>query len=745
MPSRRQFLFTVAATATGALLVGCNRLAEDAPAPRKRRTRPAPGTPLGDFVQVSPDGQVTILARNPEIGQGAKTLLPMLVAEELDVAWDRVWVEFAPVDGKRFGPQFAGGSMATPINWEPMRQVGAAARALLVAAAATRLGVPADSLATEAGEVVHAASKRRLGYGSLVADAAKLPPPDPATLRLKPASAYTILGKSHIGVDTDAILAGEPIFGIDTEVEGLRHAVYVKSPVPGARLLSANLEAARAMPGVEQVFAVEGIAPPAGAQIGLAPGIAPGIAIVGRNWWQVNQARAALDPRWDDGFGAPHDSAVYAARAAELLAGPGKALVQKGDVDAALAAAAKTVEAVYEAPFLAHATLEPQNATARPTADGVELWAPTQFPNEGRDAVAGTLGLPPEKVVVHMRRAGGGFGRRIMNDSMVEAAVIARRANVPVKLLFSREDDTTHDYFRPGNFHRLRAGLDAEGRVTACDIHGVTIARGGNVADGGQIDLNAAPGFSVDNYRLQQSMIETIVPTGWVRAPISNSLAFVHEGFWDELAVAAGRDPLEFRLAHMKARFDSPLAPGTERGEPVYDVRRMAAVLEEVGKRAGWGRKTAAGTGLGVATYFSHRGYFAEVAEVEVAPDGNWRVRKVWVVGDVGSIILNPTTAHAQVEGAVLDGIGQLLSEVRFEKGRPTPVNFDALPLLRLPAAPEVDVHFLLTDNPPTGLGEPALPPVIPAVVNAVHAATGARVRTLPLTPARIQAARTAA
>jgi isoquinoline 1-oxidoreductase beta subunit len=742
MQTRRQMLFTVGTTAAGALLVGCNLLKrEDRPAPRKPRKAPPPGLPLGDFVAISPDGSVRIHAKNPEIGQGVKTLLPMLIAEELDVAWDQVFVEFAPVDAKRFGPQFAGGSLSTPMNWEPMRQVGAAARALLVSAAAARLKADPASLKTEAGHVIDASGKR-IPYGELVADAAKLPPPDPKTLKLKDKADYRILGKSHIGVDTDAILTGEPLFGVDVAVEGLRYAVYVKAPVYGARLKSADLAAAKAMPGVEEVFALDGIAPPKDAQIGLAPGLAPGIAIVGRNWWQVNQARTALNAQWDDGFGAPHDSAVYAAKAAQLLKGRGKPLETTGDVDGALKGAARRVEAVYDAPFLPHLTLEPQNCTVRPTADGLEIWAPTQFPQEGRDLVAATLGLKPEQVIVHMRRSGGGFGRRIMNDPMVEAAAIAQRVKGPVKLLWSREDDVAHDYFRPGNTHRLRAGIDADGKVVAYDVHGVSYSRGGKLVDGGELFLNAQPPFLVPNYRLEQSLIDTIVPTGWLRAPISNALSFVHECFWDELAQAAGRDPLQFRLDHMKARFADPVSkPGPE-GAP-FDVRRMAAVLELVGERSGWGKaRPSAGTGMGVATYFSHLGYFAEVARVKVAADGAWQVEQVWVVGDCGSFILNPTTARAQVEGAVLDGIGQLGQEIRFEKGRAVQANFNDVPMLRISAAPPVDVHFHLTDNPPTGLGEPALPPIIPAVVNAVYAASGARVRTLPLTAERIVAAK---
>ncbi len=749
MTTRRELLLSLGATSAGALVLGfgfatgAGAAARPLP-PASSGRGAADRARLGNYVMITADGSVTLYARNPEMGQGSKTLLPMLIAEELDADWDRVKVEYAPADAKRYEAQYAGGSMSVPDNWEPMRRVGAAARAVLVEAAARRWQADAGALVTERGFVIDRASGRKLGYGELAAEAARLPLPDPKTLTLKAPATFTILGKSHRSVDTSAILDGRPLYGIDTVVPGMKYAVYVKSPVPGARLKRADFAAARSMPGVEQVFAVEGVTPGASEQIGLARGLAPGIAIVGRNWWQVNRARTALAAEWDDAFGAEHDSEAYDARARKLLDGSGETRRQKGQVEQALAGATTVVESVYETPWLPHLTLEPQNCTARPTASGVEIWAPSQFPNDGRELVAATLGLPLDEVTVHMVRCGGGFGRRIMNDYMVEAAVIARRAKAPVKLLWAREDDVAHDYYRPGNYHRLRAGLDGAGRVVAYAVHGVSFSRGGKPVNGGEIGLDAAPGLLVPNFRLEQSLIPTILPTGWLRAPADNSLAFVHESFWDELAVAAKRDPLQFRLDHMRASFAHPIADPTEEGEPPYDVRRAAAVLERVAERSGWGRQsTPKGVGLGVATYFSHRGYVAQVAKVRVRADGDWHVEKIWVVADVGPIILNPTTAHAQVEGAVIEGVGQLTGEIRFERGRAVQANLTDFRLMRMPAAPEVDVHFLLTDNPPTGLGEPALPPALAAVSNAIFAACGARVRALPLTAQKIMAART--
>jgi isoquinoline 1-oxidoreductase beta subunit len=725
--SRRQLLFAASATAAGAFVL---RFGFASPAEAAE-----PGAAkLGDYVEIAADGTVTLRAPNADIGQGVKTVLPMAIAEELDCDWDSVKVEYSAADDTRYGPQQVGGSLTVPTSYEPMRRVGATARAMIVAAAATRLGVAPATLTTSRGEVRHAASGRSLTYGALAADAAKLSPPDAKTLKLKDPKDFVILGTSRRSVDMHAILHGEPLFGIDMTLPDMQYAIYVKSPVNGAKLKSADLAAARAMPGVTQVITLEGVAPPADGQIGLAPGYAPGIAIVGRNWWLVKQAAAALKAEWDDGFGAAHGSADYAAQAKALLQKPAPVIDHKGDADAALAAAAKVVEADYVTPYLPHLALEPQNTTARPTADGVEVWAPTQFPNDGRDLIAKTLGLPKAAVTVHICRSGGGFGRRIMVDQMVEAAAIARAAKVPVKLLYAREEDIAHDFYRPGNFHRLRAGIDGSGVVTAYMARAVSYSRGGKLADGCEINLEQQPAVMATNWRLEQALIPTILATGWLRAPSDNTLAFVHQSFWDELAHAAGRDPVEFRLTHMRAHAADPLLPTAQDGEPQLDIKRMIPVLEKVAARAGWGRESLPkGVGMGVGCYFSHRGYFAEIARVRMVGDSDFRVEKVWAVGDVGSIILNPTTARAQAEGAIHEGIAQLRNEATFARGSVVQSNFSDFNLLRMPDSPEIDIDFHLTDNPVTGLGEPALPPVIPAVTNAIFAASGKRVRSLPV------------
>jgi isoquinoline 1-oxidoreductase beta subunit len=602
---------------------------------------------------------------------------------------------------------------------------------MFVEAAARTLDVPAGELTVQKAVVVHAKSGRKLTYGQLCTKAAGIPVPDLKTVTLKDPKTFTIIGKAHGGVDSPKIVHGQPIFGIDTVVPGMRYAVLARPPVYGAKLKSANLDAVEKLPGVTHVFTVPGT--------GDLHGLRDSVAIVATSWWLAKSARDQLEIVWDDAVGLPHDSAAYRAQAETLLKTNGTPQRTRGDINTGMAKAKKTVEALYEVPFIPHVTLEPQNCTVAPTKDGgLEIWAPSQVPGGGKSLVAATLGIPEDKIAVHMVRAGGGFGRRLENDYMVEAAYVAKTAGCPVKLVWSREDDIGYDYFRPGHVHKLKAGLDADGHIDAYYAHGVTYTRGGQVAQGAGIGPHDLPLMISDHFALEQSTIETTVPTGYLRAPSSNGLAFVHESFLDEIAHAAGKDPLAYRLTLL----DYAMAhPTTEKHW--YDLTRARAVLATLAERCGWAGHgdLPKGTGLGVATYFSHQGYFAEAAKVRVAADGTWRVLKVWAVGDVGSVIVNPSAAENQVQGAIIDGIGSLRHEITFDKGRPVQSNFTELPMMRMSDAPHIDVHFLLSDNPPTGLGEPALPPVLPAVCNAIFAAAGVRVRKLPLAPEALKRA----
>jgi isoquinoline 1-oxidoreductase beta subunit len=468
-------------------------------------------------------------------------------------------------------------------------------------------------------------------------------------------------------------------------------------------------------------------------------GLLPGVAVVGDSWWAARKGRAKLNAKWADHPTAQQSSAGFAKRAAELAAGaPQMVTRHDGDVDAALKGAAKTVKAAYAYPFLAHVPMEPQNCTAEFGKDGkLEIWAPTQNPEAGRQLVARTLGLKPDDITIHMTRCGGGFGRRLSNDYMVEAAWIAREAKAPVKLLWTREDDVRHDFYRPAGFHFFEGGVDANGDLVAWKNHFVTFGESPDKpASSAGLSASEFPARFIPNYQLGISTMPLGVPTGPLRAPGSNGLAFVMQCYIDELAEAANADPVAFRL---KLLGDQKMVG---EGGGAYNAERMRGVVKAVAEMSGWGKtKLPPRTGMGVAFHFSHMGYFAEVVRARVAADGTVKPEKVWVAADVGRQIVNPSGAMNQVQGAAIDGLSHaLFQKVTIENGATTQANFNTYPLLRMADAPQVEVRFLKTDYPPTGLGEPALPPALPALANAIHAATGVRIRELPIDKSLLKA-----
>lgn len=689
------------------------------------------GGMLNAFVTINPDNTITIIGKNPEIGQGIKTMLPMLIAEELDADWDQVRIQQGDTDAARYGPQLAGGSFATPMNWIPMRQVGAAARQMLLAAAAQTWGVEASSLTTEPGAVIHAASGRRASYGSLASVAAGMPVPDLAQVPLKDAASFRIIGRAIGGIDSPRIVKGEPIFGVDTQLPGMVYAAYERSPVYGARLVSADVAAAKAQPGVIDAFTIQGN--------GKADELVDGVAVIASNWWLANRARSALNVQWDKGEWANHSTASYTAQAAEAWASgtPQEVLNNKGDFAAAAASAAKVVEAEYAYPFLAHVAMEPMNCTALMHADGrMEMWAPSQTPQGGLAVVANYLGLPQDKVTVHITRMGGGFGRRLTNDYMVQVAAIAKQMpGTPVQLIWSREDDVRSDFFRPGGYHKLRATIDANGKMTGIADHFVTFDYpAGGPFNPASMPASEFPANYVPNVNYGMTKLRTAIPMGALRAPTSNALAFVFQSFLDEVAHEAGKDLPTLMLELIEGAGPEPGGRGPAGPTPGFNPARLAGVTRKVMEMANWGTPAAEGRAKGFGFYFSHQGYFAEVVEASLDARNQVVIHDVWCAGDVGAHIINPHGAMNQVEGSIIDGLGQALQlAVEFEGGAAKQSNFHNYQLPRMPMVPNLHVEFVKTDNAPTGLGEPALPPVIPALTNALFALTGKRVRKLPI------------
>jgi isoquinoline 1-oxidoreductase beta subunit len=730
--SRREFLRTGTVVGGGLLLAGTLGgqvlLAQAPPAGAPPGGAPPAGgttetlSPLV-FVKIEPDGAIRIFSARPDIGQGIKTSSAMIVAEELDADWSKVTVEQSPVDAAVYGQQSVGGSRSTLVSWDPLRRCGAAARAMLVSAAAQVWKVNENECTTDKSVVTHWPSRRTLGYGELASRAAALPVPDASKLPLKNKREYKLVGTRVASVDNRKIVTGQPQYGMDVQLPDMRYVAIARAPRRGATVYGANIEEVKRMPGVSDVFVVTDAAADPN-------DLLPGVAVVANSTWNAFRARDALKIQWDESKAADDSWSSYEKQARELAGHDGAQVVrQTGDVGAAFKSAAKTIDAFYTYPFLSHTPLEPQNTTAWLRDGTLEMWCPVQTVDRARPTIAKVMGLPLEKVVVHLPRVGGGFGRRLVWDYMLEAAVLSKRVQGPFKLVWSREDDMRFDYYRPGGFHSMKAALDAKGRLTAWQDHFITFSSDGKSPVGvGVIEPNDFPVPVLENTRLSQSLLPLATRTGAFRAPRSNGLAFPMQSFLHEISTAAGFDHVQFLLD----LFGAPrlIVPGSANS---IHAGRAAGVIRLAAQKAGWGRKLAPGRGMGMAFYYSHSGHVAEVVELSVSKDKKLTVHRVVVAADIG-IIVNQLGFEQQAQGAVMDGLSVTLGQrITMERGAVEQRNFGDYPMMRINAAPKVETYFVDSDIAPTGFGEPALPPVAPAICNAIFAATGERVRTLPL------------
>ncbi|HTF17257.1 MAG TPA: molybdopterin cofactor-binding domain-containing protein [Chryseolinea sp.] len=703
--TRRNFL-KLAATAGGGLLIGfhwadAQASTSSAVAVIGEDALAAGSIEFNSYLSIGTDDIITIMSPNPELGQNIKTSFPMIVAEELDADWQKVKVVQAPLDSKRFERQVTGGSGAVPHSWERLRKAGATARTLLVEAASKRWNVPVASLTTDKSMVIHAESGKKISYGELASEASRAA--IPADIKLKDKKDFKLIGTAVRNVDNPEMLTGKPLYGLDFYREGMLYAMIQRPESFGKKLKAVDSEAAKAMPGIVDVVTFKN-----------------NVAIVGKSTWAVNKARKALKITYE-ADGALESTADHDRIFKELLDSTDASVVsvkrKDGDVDAAFKGAAKVITREYQCPFLSHAPLEPMNFFAHVRADGVELVGPTQTPEMARNEVAKLLGISPYQISLELTRLGGGFGRRLKADYVLEAAELSSIIKAPVKVIWTREDDLTGGSYRPAVRYRFSAALDASGNLIGYKLRGVGINAGNCTRE------DNFPSGAVDNLLIESIEYKSPITTGAWRAPITNFLAFAEQGFIDEVADAAKQDPVKFRLSLLER------AKKTPAGAIKYDIDRMKAVIELAAEKSAWGSKK--GVSQGFSVYFSHRSYVAQVAEV-VTKKGKPVLDKIVAAADCG-IVVNLSGAYQQVRGGVVDGLGHAMySQLTFKDGAAEQKNFNAYRLIRMREIPKIDVHFVNNGIDPTGLGEPALPPTGGAVANALFKATGKRLYNQP-------------
>jgi len=727
--NRRDFLKKSAAGGA-ALVIGFHltggAFAQDAAQQEKK-----PPNPFDAWVRITPDNRATLILGKSEMGQGIMTALPMILAEELCLDWKNVKIEQAPTNPKIYD-HGTGGSGSVAGSWLPLRRAGAAAREMLVTAAAQKWEVSPDTCKAENGQVVHGHPQRYLSYGELVEAASKLPIPNLNTVPLKNSDDFTVVGRDTRRFEGRDKATGAAKFGIDSRVPGMLFAVVARCPVFGGKVASFDATKTKAVPGVRDVIQFE--------TSGRGASTTGGIAVLADNSWAAMQGRKALEVKWEEGPAANESTAELHKQFLANAAKPGKVVRNDGDADSVLGSSPKKIEAAYELPFAPHACMEPMNCTVQIRPDGAEAWVPTQAPQWAQGVIAEAAKLPAEKVIVHTTLMGGGFGRRYQADFVMEAAqVAAKSAGKPVMVLWTREDDMQHGFYRPASYHKLQGALDANGNLaawkhfqTSTSIAAKWSPKGEDDPGLGEFGTGATIPYATSNIRIEYTLAHSSVPRAWWRSVEHSSSGFVVESFIDELAAAVGQDPLAFRVKLIGVDRKIPQF-GEERADyHPLDTARLKGVLQLAAEKAGWGKPLPRGQGRGIATFYSFQSYTAAVAEASVK-DGAIKVHRLVYAVDCGRPI-NPEGVRAQVESAAIYGLSAALHDaITISGGRVEQSNFNDYQMPRMSETPKTEVHVVMSKEEPTGIGEPGLPVVVPAVCNAIFAATGKRIRRLPL------------
>lgn len=724
---RREFLRNSAVTGA-ALLIGFHLDALADTDPAQAQEKPAVN-PFDAWVRITPDNHITLILAKSEMGQGVITSLPMILADELCVDWNQVAVEQALTNPKIYD-HGTGGSTSVASSWLPLRRAGAAAREMLITAAAAQWNVNRDTCVAKDGGVLHGARKNFLTYGQLVEQARKLPIPDLKTVPLKNSQDFSIIGQEFRRTDAKDKSNGSAKFGIDVRVPGMLYAVVARCPVFGGKVKSFDATKTKSVPGVRDVVVIDPVAKGAFS--------AGGVAVLAENSWAAIQGRNALNITWDEGPHAGESSEKLHAQFLENAAKPGKTLRNEGETDSALARAAKKLEAIYELPFAAHASMEPMNCTVHIRPDGAEAWVPTQGPQWAQDVIAGVSGLPHESVIVHTTLMGGGFGRRYQADFAMEAAQVSKATGKPVMVLWTREDDMQHDFYRPASYHKLSGAVGSNGKLeawkhfqTSTAIAAMWEEKGEENAGPGEFGTAAFIPYQAPNYRVEYTLAKSGVPRAWWRSVEHSSSGFIVESFIDELAALAGADPLEFRLLQIGDDRAIPDFTDPKEGKPLKTAR-LKGVLKLAAQKSGWGSPLPKGTARGIAGYYSFESYTACVAEVSVV-DKTVKVHRLVYAVDCGRAI-NPEGVRAQVESAAIYGLSAALHDaITIQGGRVEQSNFNDYAMPRIEETPKMEVHVVASTEEPTGIGEPGLPVIAPAVCNAIFALTNKRIRRLPI------------